>query len=55
VASERQTKKKSFVANDNQEKPLKATGYFIFHQAVFKVFICSVLFFYTVVHICNFV
>lgn len=54
VASERQ-QKKVFCSIDNQEKSLKATGYFIFHQAVFKFFICPVLIFYTVVHICNFV
>lgn len=44
----------SFCSTDNQEKPLKATGYFIFHQAIFKVLICSVFFFYTVLHISNF-
>lgn len=30
-----------FYSADDQEQPLKATGYFIFHQAIF---ICSVLF-----------
>lgn len=49
------TKKRVFCSIDNQEKSLKATGYFIFHQAVFKFFICPVLVFYTVVHICDFV
>lgn len=33
-----------FYSADDREKPLKATGYFIFHQAIFKIFICSVLF-----------
>lgn len=40
VASERQ-QKKVFCSIDNQEKSLKATGYFIFHQAVFKFFYLS--------------
>lgn len=48
MASERQ--KKVFCSIDNQEKPLKVTGYFIFHQAVFKVFNCSVLFFFFFLH-----
>lgn len=48
-----------FCSADGREEPFKATGYFVFHQAIFKIFICfsivGFLFslFYTVVHISN--
>lgn len=29
-----------FCSADGQGEPFKATGYFIFHQAIFKIFIC---------------
>lgn len=40
----------SFCSTDNQDKPFKVTGYFIFHQAIFKIFICLVLCFVFFLH-----